>query len=90
MLAMCWRSLLPGGDIDGARAAVAESAERAEFAQRMEALFLLWKATGEREQIETAHEMLQHLREHAPEEYRDSMVKNVPLYREIEAGFRAL
>ena len=89
MLAQCWRALLPNGDVEAARKAVAESEDRAEYAQRMEAHFVLWKATGDREQIDTAHSMLEHLREHAPPEYRDSMVANVPLHRDIAAAWGA-
>jgi len=30
-----------------------------------------------------------HLRDHAPEDYRESILENVPLHREIVAAFNA-
>ena len=39
--------------------------------------------------LDEAHRLLQHLRDHAPEEYRDTMVENVPLHRDIAAAWAA-
>jgi len=88
-LAKCWRALLPTGDADAARKAVTDAAERMEFAPRMEAYYLLWQATGDKDQLAKAHDMLMHLREHAPAEYHDSLMTNVPLHRDIAAAWAA-
>ena len=55
--------------------------------ERMEARFVLWKATQDVEHLKDAHRLLEELREHAPAEYRDSMVESVPLNREIMAAW---
>ena len=51
--------------------------------QRMYARYLLWTATAEKRHLERAHAILTELREHAPEECRDSMVEHNPLHRDI-------
>ncbi|MHC4955172.1 MAG: protein kinase domain-containing protein [Planctomycetota bacterium] len=86
-LASCWRALLPGGDADAARKAVMDTAEKMEFAPRMEAHYVLWQVTGDKEQLAKAHEMLEHLREHAPTEYHESLMTDVPLHRDIAAAW---
>ena len=53
----------------------------------MEAHFLLFKATTDRTHLEAAHRLLCYLRDHAPEEYRETMLKNVPLYRDIKMAW---
>jgi hypothetical protein len=49
----------------------------------METRFLLWRATNDPTHLHEANRLLDHLVEHAPEEYRESMLKNVRLHREI-------
>ena len=49
----------------------------------MQARFLLSKATGDSAHLEEAHRLLCHLRDHAPAEYRETMIENVPLHRDI-------
>ena len=77
------RARLPGGDIEAAVAALAEHEERVGHAGKMEARFRLWELTQDKQHLEEANRLLEHLRDHAPEEDRDSMVENVPLYRDI-------
>jgi len=86
-LARCWRALLPAGDAEAARRAVSESAERMEYLPRMEAHYVLWQVAGDRDQLATAYEMLMRHRENAPEEYRESLMTNVPLHRDIAGAF---
>ncbi|MHC4955102.1 MAG: protein kinase domain-containing protein [Planctomycetota bacterium] len=74
---------LPGGDVDAAVAAFAEHGDRAEFDDRMKACFRLWELTGDRAHLDEAHRLLAFMRDHAPEEDRDSMIENVPLHRDI-------
>ncbi len=54
----------------------------------MEARFLLFKATRDATHLEEAHRLLTHLRDHAPEEYRETMITNVPLHRDIAAAWK--
>ena len=35
-----------------------------------------------------SHRPLCHLRDHAPEEYRETMIANVPLHRDIMAAWK--
>ena len=55
----------------------------------MNARFRLWQLTGNAVHLEEARRLLDFLVEHAPEEDRESMVKNVPLYREIRLWYGA-
>ncbi len=50
---------------------------------RLEAHFLLWKATGESGFLTAAKEALDRAAEHAPVAYRTSLIEQVPLHREI-------
>ncbi len=54
----------------------------------MEAAFLLWQGTGKTEYLEQAWRYLETMRERAPERYRESMVRNVPLHRDVEAAWQ--
>ena len=47
------------------------------------ARYTLFRATGDIALLEAAHQALTFLREHAPEEYRETMITNVPLHRDI-------
>ena len=53
---------------------------------RMEARFALWQATGRADHLDAAVRLLDGLRDGAPEEDRESMVRNVALHREIDAS----
>ncbi|MHC4940674.1 MAG: serine/threonine-protein kinase [Planctomycetota bacterium] len=55
---------------------------------RMEAHYLLWRASGAAADLEEAHRLLQSLVENAPEDCRESMIENVPLHREITEAWR--
>ena len=48
--------------------------------------YLLWKVTGDRQHIEAAKRLLDERVRHAPEQYRESMVNNVRLHREITSA----
>jgi serine/threonine protein kinase/tetratricopeptide (TPR) repeat protein len=77
------RARLPGGDVEAALAALAECREGVEHYLRMDAHFRLWELTQDRAHLEQAHRLLAFMRDHAPEDCRDSMIENVPLHREI-------
>jgi tetratricopeptide (TPR) repeat protein len=85
-LASALLAVLPGGDVEGAKRRFAELGPRMGFVRRMEADFLLWRATSDRAHLESAHRALSALRADVPDEYRESIVANVPLHREIVAA----
>ena len=66
----------------GAEAAL-EDAAGDERATPPSVRYYLWKATGKPEHLAEAKRLLDYRVEHAPEEYRESMLKNVRLHREI-------
>ena len=74
---------MPGGDPADAAENLARHEERLEHTAALEAHFLLWRATRVRDHLRAARGRLDYLVEHAPEEYRESMRKNVRLHREI-------
>jgi len=82
-------ALLPGEDPATALDVFAAYEPRLKHAAKMEGRFLLWKATGDRSHLEVAHQLLVHLRDHAPPEYRATMIVNVPLHRDIQAAWEA-
>ena len=71
---------MPEGDVEEAKADLAEAGEGGKKKKRK---YYLWKATGKREHLAEAKRLLDYRVEHAPEEYRESMLKNVRLNREI-------
>ncbi|MHC4452324.1 MAG: tetratricopeptide repeat protein [Planctomycetota bacterium] len=72
-----------GGDIEKALASLDRYESRLGVFTRMEVRLVLWKATQDPSHLEEAYRMLCFVRDHAPEEYRDSMIENVPLHRRI-------
>ena len=80
------RATRPGGDAPAAVALMAEHGPRADHSERTKARFLLWRATGDRQHLEEARRLLEEIRENAPEQYRDSMLRNVALFRDIMAA----
>jgi tetratricopeptide (TPR) repeat protein len=78
---------LPGGSVDDARRAMRDYGSRLEFPDEMDAYFALWEAGRNPEDLAKAHEMLTHLRDRTPEEYRESMIENVPLHKAIMEAY---
>ena len=66
---------------------VPEFRRRLGYRERVEASFLLWRATQDGSYLEAAHGLLRHFREHAPEQSRDTLIGNVPFHREIMAAW---
>ena len=60
-----------------------EVEERVPHASRMEARLRLWELTQDRAHLAEAHRLLGYARDHAPVDYRTSMIENVPLHRDI-------
>jgi len=77
------RARLPDGDVDAAVAALVDHEEGLEHPVKMNARFRLWELTQDRVHLDEAHRLLTFMRDHAPEDDRESMIKNVPLHRDI-------
>jgi hypothetical protein len=77
-------SVLP---VEEARQTVAKLGQRIPVARRMEIRFLLHRTAGDPADLAEAGRLLWHLRHHAPPEYRESMVRAVPLHREISRAW---
>ncbi len=78
-----YRALFPGGDAKAALDALREYDPRLRERERYEARFVLWQATQDRVHLDEAHRLLMDLRDHAPEECRETMIDRVPLHRAI-------
>ena len=70
----------PGGAIEVALSALDDAGERGNTPK---VRYHLWKASGDPAHLQEAKRLLDHRVEQAPEDCRDSMLKNVRLHREI-------
>ncbi len=77
------RARLPDGDVQPALAAFDEHEERVPHADRRNARFRLWELTQDKVHLEEAHRLLCFMRDHSPEEDRESLIENVPLHRDV-------
>jgi len=81
--AMIERGRMSDGDVPSALAALEEHEGGTTHQGKMAARFRLWELTSDMAHLEEAHRLLCFVREHAPEDCRDSMIENVPLHRDI-------
>ncbi len=81
--AACMAAIARGEEAGTARRVLAGGEEKLELIERMEARFRLWQAYGDPMDLAEAKRSLQFLVDHAPEQYTQSMIENVPLHREI-------
>jgi len=88
-LATAIRAALPGGDAVAAAKTLDDLGTRPWHVARMEARWWLWKATNDRAHLMESWRLLRHLRDHAPEENRVTVIANVPLHRDIAAAAKA-
>ena len=86
VVAACRSALLPGGDAERAQATFARHEPRLSVASRMEAQYLLFRATGDKKQLAGARSILDDIRSKAPESRRETVLTRVPLHREILAA----
>ena len=77
------RARLPEGDVERALQALTEQEDRMAVDVHMGCRFALYEATGDRHHIEEAHRLLMQQRHYAPPEFKESMLTNVRLHREI-------
>jgi hypothetical protein len=82
-LAVAVAATLPGGDPAAAAKTLDDLGEKPWVQHRMEARWYLWQATQDAAHLEESKRLLDHLVEHAPEEYKTSMIENVPLHKSI-------
>ncbi len=80
------RARLPGGSIEAAEAALKEHKGHVDHEIEMESRFRLWELTSDEGHRDEAHRLLDFLREHAPKQDRETMVRDVPLHRAIVAA----
>ena len=66
LIADAWRMLLPDGDARPVRAALTASDQRLGLDVKLEACYLLWRKTGEPDDLAAARHHLATLRAHAP------------------------
>jgi len=83
VLTSCRLASLGEGEVAAALELLNERGHLLDHTDLMESRYLLWQATGDALHLEEAHGLLCHLRDHAPEEYRETMIENIPLNRDI-------
>ncbi|MHC4339250.1 MAG: protein kinase domain-containing protein [Planctomycetota bacterium] len=79
---------LPGGDAAFLRQFLAEYGSRVPKTSLLEVYFLLWDAQRSPMELAEAHHILRLLRDHAPEDCRETMFQNVELHRRIAEAWR--
>jgi hypothetical protein len=53
----------------------------------MEARYALWRAEGRSEDLAEAHGLLTRIRDGAPADRRESLLRSVPIHREIDRAW---
>jgi tetratricopeptide (TPR) repeat protein len=79
-LARAFRARVAGVPNEGA---VDSAPDEVSLLERLDGCWALYQGTGERRWLDEARAVLDHLRDHAPPEFRDSMLEHVPDYRGI-------
>ena len=87
VLSFCELALLEGGVVQDAVAAYTEHEERLSAAERREARYLLFRATGVRLHLEVAKNLLDEALAKVPEQVRESMCRNKRVNRQILAAW---
>ena len=80
VLASAYLALHGHGDAEAALDLLRRNEERIEALDRMEAHFVLWRATGDADCLSAAKSVLEQLRLAAPPECQTSLVREVPLH----------
>jgi tetratricopeptide (TPR) repeat protein len=86
VLVAAYRALVGATEVATAVAAVRAFGDKPWHVARMEAQFVLWKAGAGAEFLAEAKRLLDHLAAHAPDTHKESVLKNVPLHRDIAAA----
>lgn len=88
VLALAHLAPLPEGDLPAALEAFEAAQSRLSHGDRIEARYLLWKATHDRLHLEAAHGLIQDLWAHAPVTDGDAPPGH-PLHHDIERAWRS-
>ncbi|MHC4504827.1 MAG: tetratricopeptide repeat protein, partial [Planctomycetota bacterium] len=83
LLATVHRARLPGRGIEPALAALEEHEQRVPHDTKTECRYRLWELAEDKAHLAEAKRLLDFAVEQSPDEYRDSMIENVPLHRDI-------
>jgi tetratricopeptide (TPR) repeat protein len=86
LLASVYLASLPGEGPEALSKAFTERSGRLGARIKMEIHHLLWTLTRDPSHLDAASRLLAGLQEGAPEAYRDRMIENVPLHRELYAA----
>ena len=89
VLAACRRASLQAGSAAPAITALRAHGASLAPGTEMEARFLLWQATSDRRHLRAAHRLQRALLRGAPARYRCSMVRDLPLHRDLAAAWSA-
>jgi tetratricopeptide (TPR) repeat protein len=84
--ALAHLAALPGGDVASALAALSKHDAALDVRTRMDVRLALFRATGDRAHVVEAKRLLDDVVAHAPEEFREDMLANVHLHREVAAA----
>lgn len=88
-LAVAELVLLGAETVNAAERAITDREDRLAVGEVLCFHSLLWRAGGGEKHLRAAHRLVQHLRDHAPEEDRDAVLANVSLHKEIEEAWVA-
>ena len=86
VLAAAYLALLGRRDASAAESLFAELEPRLRAADRLEALYVLWRTTGGDGHLAAARRLLDDLVLYAPPDHRKGMVERVPLHRAVREG----
>ena len=87
VVARCLLAVIDRDHLDDALAALAETNDRLESEQRMEAHLALWYSTRKRAHLDEARRQLDVVLSNVTEEVHEAMLTHVVLYREIMAAW---
>ncbi len=85
----CHLAALPGGDVEAALRVFSERESRLDNEDRRTARWFLWKATGDRSHLAESKRLLDAAVAATPAEFRETMLTDVALHRDIVAASRA-
>ncbi|MHC4931964.1 MAG: tetratricopeptide repeat protein, partial [Planctomycetota bacterium] len=89
VLAACRSALLPEGDAQRAATAFERDEKRLAHQTKLQARYLLWKATGDPDHLEQAHDLLVFQVDNSPADLRKAVQEKDPMHREIANAWRS-
>jgi tetratricopeptide (TPR) repeat protein len=89
VLTACQLALLPDGDAQEAVTAFELDEKRLAHQAKLQACYLLWKATKDPAHLQKAHDLLVYLLDHGPPDLCEAGRESVPMHREIANAWRS-